>query len=73
MEIFVGNTKVKITDKALADLKAMSKYGFNIGLEQVIISSFAAPMRDDLVDYHKCIELSEEIGMPVYVGRIKFN
>jgi hypothetical protein len=73
MEIFVGSTRINVTDKAIADLKAMSKFGFNLTLEQVIISSYASPMRSDIADYHKCIELSEEVGIPVYVGYSKLS
>lgn len=71
MEIKVGNCKIDVKEKDIENMKKLAGSGFNLVLEQVIISTYPKARCSDLQDYSLNKELTELVGCNVYTGHIK--
>ena len=71
MEIKVGNCKIDVKEKDIEDMKKLAGSGFNVVLEQVIISTYPKAMCSDLQNYELNKDLTDLVGQNVYTGYIK--
>ena len=59
-----------MSDKAIAQMKGMAQFGFHIVIEGLYIASYTYPPIKTVSDYAICPQLTDAVGVNIYVGRI---